>query len=44
MNKKVIVISKGKYKKQIVEIIEQPGSKNRKGEVYKTSITKHVNL
>jgi len=44
MSKKVIEISRGKYRKQIVEITEQPSFKNRKGEVYKTSVTKHVDL
>jgi|18_taG_2_1085343.scaffolds.fasta_scaffold220419_2 hypothetical protein len=44
MSKKTIEISRGKYKKQIVEITEQSGFKNRKGKVYKTSVTKHVNI
>jgi len=42
--KKIIEISRNKYYKQIVEITEQPGIKNRKGEVYKKSVTKHIKL
>ncbi len=44
MTKKTIEISRNKYSKQIVEITEQAGSKNRKGKPYKTSVTKHVKL
>ncbi len=44
MTKKTIEISRNKYSKQIVEITEQTGSKNRKGKPYKTSVTKHVKL
>jgi len=40
--KKVIEISRGKYKKQIVEITEQPDYKNKLGKPYKTSVTRHV--
>jgi hypothetical protein len=41
---KTIEISRGKYKKQVVQITEHPGQKNKIGKVYKTSVTKHLSL
>tara|TARA_R100001244_G_scaffold25001_1_gene25135 strand:- start:195 stop:329 length:135 start_codon:yes stop_codon:yes gene_type:complete len=44
MKPKIVEISRGKYKRQVVVITEDSEVKNRKGHPYKTSITKHVNL
>lgn len=44
MKPKIIEISRGKYKRQVVVITEDLDVKNRKGKPYKTSITKHISL
>ena len=43
-NKEVIVISNNSKSKMVVEITTHKGVKNRKGDVYKTSVTKHLPL
>ena len=42
--KEVIEISRGKKSRMVVEITTVKGKKNRKGEPFKLSTTKHLSL
>tara|TARA_R100000152_G_C6747923_1_gene171492 strand:- start:585 stop:758 length:174 start_codon:yes stop_codon:yes gene_type:complete len=44
MQKEIVEISRNKKTRQVVEITTVKGKKNRKGEPYKESITKHLSL
>tara|TARA_R100001463_G_scaffold135823_1_gene199786 strand:+ start:588 stop:755 length:168 start_codon:yes stop_codon:yes gene_type:complete len=44
MHKEIIEISRNKKTREVVEITTIKGKKNRKGEPYKESVTKHLSL
>ena len=44
MHKDIIEISRNKKTREVVEITTIKGKKNRKGEPYKQSVTKHLSL
>ena len=44
MQKEIVEISRNKKTRQVVEITTVKGKKNRKGEPYKESVTKHLSL
>ena len=44
MQKEIIEVSRNKKMREVVEITTIKGKKNRKGEPYKESVTKHISL
>ena len=44
MHKEILEISRNKKTREVVEITTIKGKKNRKGEPYKESVTKHLSL
>ena len=42
MHKEILEISRNKKTREVVEITTIKGKKNRKGEPYKESVTKHI--